>query len=144
MEPQILSYYKKLKVELEVAKLNLELLKDKESYITNLLSKDKKENIKNDIKVTILYINKLKSNLKNLGELIVNLIYIKATNKEKIVFRDYIILEKSAKSIMEEHPDITLNFIYNTAKNINKALSKIKIEDNNIWNIIADKATTKK
>lgn len=131
-------------MELEIAKLSLELLKDKSTYLSNLINRDKRENIKNDIKVTTLYINKLKEHLNKLGETLVNVIYVRANPKEKIVFREYMIREKSVKQIAKENPELSTAYIYKTINEINGALAKIKIKENNIWDIVVTGTENKK
>lgn len=138
MHVRILEFYKNLKVEIEIAELNLILLKDKEKYLSSLVDKSKKKNIQNDIRATQIYINDLKNICHTLGKKVVEMIYINATNKEKIVFKDYILLEKSAKEIIEEYPkeNFSAPVIYNIANKINSILAKIKVNDNNIFNIL--------
>lgn len=141
MHVRILEFYKNLKVELEIAELSLELLKDKEKYLSSLIDKGKKLNVKNDIKATQIYINNLKELSHTLGKKIVNMIYVDGTNKERIVFKDYILLEKSAKEIINSYPEehLTAQVIYNIANKIKSSLSKVKMNDNYIFNILKQK-----
>ena len=74
MHVRILEFYKNLKVEIEIAELNLILLKDKEKYLSSLVDKSKKKNIQNDIRATQIYINDLKNICHTLGKKVVEMI----------------------------------------------------------------------
>jgi hypothetical protein len=138
---RILEFYKNLRIEIEVAELNLKMLRDKENYLSTLVDISKKKSVKNDIDVTILYINRLKDLAFKLGKKIFDMIYVKASHKEKIIFKEAIINEKSANEIIKLYPEenFSRQVIYNVTSQIQTALAKIKLKDNDIYELLMKK-----
>ncbi len=141
MHVRILEFYKNLRIEIEVAELNLKMLRDKENYLSTLVDISKKKSVKNDIDVTILYINRLKDLAFKLGKKIFDMIYVKASHKEKIIFKEAIINEKSANEIIKLYPEenFSRQVIYNVTSQIQTALAKIKLKDNDIYELLMKK-----
>lgn len=141
MNVRILEFYKNLRMEIEVAELNLKMLRDKENYLSTLVDISKKKSVKNDIDVTILYINRLKDLAFKLGKKIFDMIYVKASHKEKIIFKEAIINEKSANEIIKLYPEenFSRQVIYNVTSQIQTALAKIKLKDNDIYELLMKK-----
>ena len=141
MHPKILEFYKNLKIEIEITELNLSLLQEKQKYMSTLIDKTKSINLKNDIEATKVYINNLKKLAYTLGKKIINMIYTRATKREKIIFKEAIICEKSAQEIIELYPkeNFSQQVIYNITSKLNNDIAKIKLENNNIYNIITKK-----
>ena len=141
MHVRILEFYKNLRIEIEVAELNLKMLRDKENYLSTLVDISKKKSVKNDIDVTILYINRLKDLAFKIGKKIFDMIYVKASHKEKIIFKEAIINEKSANEIIKLYPEenFSRQVIYNVTSQIQTALAKIKLKDNDIYELLMKK-----
>lgn len=141
MHVRILEFYKNLRIEIEVAELNLKMLRDKENYLSTLVDISKKKSVKNDIDVTILYINRLKDLAFKLSKKIFDMIYVKASHKEKIIFKEAIINEKSANEIIKLYPEenFSRQVIYNVTSQIQTALAKIKLKDNDIYELLMKK-----
>ena len=141
MHVRILEFYKNLRIEIEVAELNLKMLRDMENYLSTLVDISKKKSVKNDIDVTILYINRLKDLAFKLGKKIFDMIYVKASHKEKIIFKEAIINEKSANEIIKLYPEenFSRQVIYNVTSQIQTALAKIKLKDNDIYELLMKK-----
>nr|DAY29869.1 MAG TPA: hypothetical protein [Caudoviricetes sp.] len=117
------------------------MLRDKENYLSTLVDISKKKSVKNDIDVTILYINRLKDLAFKLGKKIFDMIYVKASHKEKIIFKEAIINEKSANEIIKLYPEenFSRQVIYNVTSQIQTALAKIKLKDNDIYELLMKK-----
>ena len=141
MHVRILEFYKNIRVEIEVAELNLKMLRDKEKYLSSLVDISKRKSVKNDIDVTILYINRLKDLAFKLGKKIFDMIYVKATHKEKIIFKEAIINEKSASEIIKLYPEenFSKQVIYNMTSQMQTALAKINLKENQIYELLMKK-----
>lgn len=130
VEKDILTLAKTYQLKIEISKEKMRMLISSRKYATTIVDVTKKKEIELQIKALNDYIVELEGAFEQFKQGLETFSYVLSNYKERIIFKEFILNDKSAKKIIQEHPDLELSekTIYNIACQIKKELKHIKID----------------